>query len=399
MVTTANQPTSMNKVLAQAPEKWNLPRTADSDWWWQVLGSQFKAMLSAAGYSIFDQSTALVFFYQWVTPRLGPKPISSEAVWKSFMTDDHSPSSTPGNGASVTARPSIEPIGHYAGTASDPLNQNLTCDFLAQLYRSGQQGLNLEWFNHFKHALLGPGTPASKAEVASQSTLFVAFEITSSAIGVKAYFIPVDAPGNSASDQISRAIASASCPNLAARNQLDSFLRKDIYGRTVKPFMLGIDCISPAESRLKVYSRSRVTTFELVRHVMSVGGQRKGIQKAENQLHKLWKLTLGLPDDFPVDRELSYNSHETAGVLFYFDVAPKSALPDVKVYIPVRHYGPSDVLVANGLVQYLKSQSQGIYAQKYLETLKAFATREDINNSNGIIKALEFRYSYAYYRV
>ncbi|KAL0936942.1 dimethylallyl tryptophan synthase [Colletotrichum truncatum] len=378
---------SFNSALASLA-KWYPPRSPDRDWWWQTMGSHLETMLSAAGYSITDQFEALHFFYHLVTPRLGSKPSSPRAKWKSFMTDDYTPVEYSwkwgfGNDA-PEVRYSIEPIGHYAGASPDPLNQTATCDFLTQLYSSGLQGLDLEWFNHFKHALLGPGTPASKTDVVSQSTLFMAFEIANGPVGVKAYFIPVDAPGNKVSDQISRAIASAGSPDLPAINVLYSFLRNDTHGRTISPFMLGIDCISPAESRLKIYSRSRVTTFDLVRRVMSVGGQLKGLNEVEKELHQLWNLTLGLPDDYPTDKELPSNSHETAGVLFYFDVGFKATLPDVKVYIPVRHYAPTDEVAANGLAQYLESQGRGAYVQQYLEILDTIATKDGTSNSSGV---------------
>lgn len=389
---------SFDPAVLDSLANWFPPRSVDGDWWWQVMGGHLETMLSAAGYCITDQSIALLFFYHWVTPRLGPKPIVSESTWKSFMTDDYSPveySWKWGFGDDAPEiRYSIEPIGRYTGK-QDLLNQEATCDFLAQLHQSGLQGLNLEWFDHFKHALLGPGTPASRAEAAdhSQSTLFMAFEIaranSTAPVGVKAYFIPVDGPGNSSSDQISQAVTSA-CPNLAAINRLHSFLRNDVHGLTVRPYMLGIDCISPSKSRLKIYSRSRLTTFDLVRRVMSLGGRRKldlgnALDEAEKQLHQIWKLALGLPDDFPTDKELPFNAHETAGVLFYFDVAPhKSELPDVKVYIPVRHYAQNDAVSANGLVQYLKSQGRGAYGQQYLETLDALATKEGLSSSTGV---------------
>lgn len=368
--------------------KWFPPRSADVDWWWQVMGSHLQTMLSAGGYTISEQSEALLFFYHWVAPRMGPKPTSSEAEWKSFMTDDYSPveySWKWGFGDDAPEiRYSIEPIGHFAGTARDPLNQQATCDFLTQLQRSGLRGLSLEWFDHFKHALLGPGSPASKVTETSQSTLFLAFEHGDGPIGAKAYFVPVDAPNNSSSSQISRAIATAGCPNLVAINELNSFLQNDVHGRSIKPFMLGIDCVSPAESRLKIYSRSPVTTFDFVRHVMSFGGQRTGLEEAEQQLHQLWKMVLGLPDDFPTDKPLNFKSHETAGVLFYFDVAPKSALPDVKVYIPVHHYAPSDEVTANGLVKFLNDHGRGAYTQQYSEMLKDVATPEGMSKSNGV---------------
>ncbi|CAH0046829.1 unnamed protein product [Clonostachys solani] len=382
---------SFDPEVLDSLAKWFHPRSADGDWWWEIMGGHLETMLSAAGYSITDQSIALLFFYHWVSPRLGPRPTSSKADWKSFMTDDHSPveySWKWGFGDDAPAvRYSIEPIGCHAGTR-DILNQKATCELLTQLHRSRLQGLDLDWFNHFKHALLGPGTPAFKSKAAnlSQSTLFMSFEIADAArpVGVKAYFLPVDAPGNSSSEQIFRAIAST-CPNLVAVNQLQGFLCDDVHGRTIRPFMLGIDCVSSTKSRLKIYSRSRATSFDMVRRVMSVGGQRRGLEEAEKELHQLWKLTLGLPDDFPVNKELPFNSHETAGVLFYFDVAPdKRALPDVKVYIPVRHYAPSDEVSANGLVQYLNSQGRGAYTQQYLETLETLAIGESMSESNGV---------------
>ncbi|KAK2038976.1 aromatic prenyltransferase [Colletotrichum somersetense] len=378
---------SFNSVLASLT-KWPPTRSPDSDWWWQSVGSHLQTLLFAAGYSITDQLEALRFFYHLVTPRLGPRPSGSKAEWKSFMTDDHTPIEYSWKwgfgGEAPEVRYSIESIGHYAGASPDPLNQIATCDFLAQLYGNGLQGLDLEWFDHFKHTLLGPGTPASKAKVVSQSTLFMAFEISHGPVGVKAYFIPVEAPGYKSVNQIFRAIASAGCCNPAATSRLHSFFRNDVHGRTINPFMLGIDCIIPSESRLKIYARSRITTFDLVRRVMSIGGQRRGIEEAEKQLHRLWKLVLGLSDDAPADKELSSNSHETAGVLFYFDVASMAVLPDVKVYIPVRHYAPSDKVAAQGLVHYLKSQGRSAYVQQYLEALDTLATRESGGDSRGV---------------
>jgi 4-O-dimethylallyl-L-tyrosine synthase len=400
MVTTATQANGNKVGPPQVPlqlsfenaweslSKWFPPRSAAGDWWWQVMGSHLETLLSCADYSLADQSEALLFLYHWVAPRMGPKPLGPEAEWQSFMTDDYSPVEYSwkwgGGDSAPEVRYSIEPIGHLAGTARDPLNQKATCEFLTQLHRSGLQGLNLEWFEHFKHALLGPGTPAARSTVANQSTLFMAFEICNGPVGVKAYYIPVEAPDNSAGDQISRAIATAGCPNLEAIDELHRFLRDDTYGQTISPFMLGIDCISPAESRLKIYSRSPITSFDFVKHVMSLGGRRQGLDAAEKQLRDLWRLTLGLPDDFDADEQLAREAHQTAGVLFYFDVAPKSKLPDVKLYIPVRHYAPSDAVAANGLVQFLQAQGQGAFTSRYLEVLDSLATPDGMSKDKGV---------------
>lgn len=365
------------------------PRSQDSEWWWKVVGGHLQALLNAADYPLVDQFNALGFFYNLVAPSLGAKPEGPEAEWKSFMTDDHSPVEYSwkwgSGGGAPEIRYSVEPIGRRAGSSADPLNQEATCDLLTRLRAGKLPGLDLEWFEHFKSELLGPGTPASKAAVASQSTLFLAFEVGAGPVGVKAYFIPVEAPGNSAMNQISRAVASAGCSSLAAFTRLNDFLSSDPYGRTVKPFMLGIDCVSPAESRIKIYSRSRATSFNLVRRVMSIGGLREGIADAEEELRRLWGLVLGLEEAFAAEAELEGNdAHETAGVLFYFDVAAKAALSDVKVYIPVRHYARSDRAAAEGLVAYLESQGRAGYGRQYLEMIEMLATRNGASGSAGV---------------
>ncbi|KAF9044184.1 aromatic prenyltransferase [Panaeolus papilionaceus] len=119
----------------------------------------------------------------------------------------------------------------------------------------------------------------------------------------------------------------------------EAFLQNDCVGKSIVPIMLGIDYIHPLESRLKVYARSHLTSFSCAKHTMSFGGQRVPHGSERIQRKGLWYRVLGLPRDLLVSQELPACLHQTVGIVFYFDFGPKTPLPDVKVYMPVRHYG------------------------------------------------------------
>jgi DMATS type aromatic prenyltransferase len=118
---------------------------------------------------------------------------------------------------------------------------------------------------------------------------------------------------------------------------------------------------------------------------MTLGGRRKdSSERVSEQFHQLWKLTLGLPDDFSPEKELPRRSHLTSGTCFYFDVAPKCAFPDVKAYIPLSHYASSDAAVAKGLVQFLEKQGRAHYAEAYVRTVESLATAAGPDAATGV---------------
>ncbi|KUI71475.1 4-O-dimethylallyl-L-tyrosine synthase [Cytospora mali] len=385
---TPNNARPTNSVVWETLVRWLSSRDSDSDWWWKTTGKQLVTILADGGYNLNQQYEALLFHHQAVVSRLGPKPISIQPQWRSFMTDDYSPieySWKWGMGSDPPdVRYGIEAIGSKAGTMLDPLNQIATRDLVHQLSLS-MPDLDLSWFHHFNRALFGPGSPmASSPKLAGSSTMFLAFEMVRSQMSVKAYFIPMDTPEMSAADQILAAIKAAGYSHLDAIAKMESYLLNDAHGSTLTPFMIGIDCVNPCQSRLKIYVRSPRTSFDFVRNVMTLGGLRSGLDDVAEQFHDLWKLTLDLDPSFPSSEELPNRQHTTSGTCFYFDVAPHSSVPDVKAYIPVRHYAKSDRQVGQGLIKFLEKHGRADYAQKYMHAVESLATTDGIDASTGI---------------
>jgi 4-O-dimethylallyl-L-tyrosine synthase len=271
------------------------------------------------------------------------------------------------------------------GSTQDPFNQIPTRN-LHYILAKVIPELDLTWFEHFWHELLGPESPAASISgiPTKGSTIFAALEMLRDHLFVKTYFIPVETPELSAWQQISRAIKTSGCQSLEALNRVESYLSDRDGGTQVRPFMLAIDCVAPGASRLKIYARSNQTSFRFVRDVMTVGGLRTGLDKSLERFFDLWKRTLDLDPNASPEDELPNVDHPTSGAVFHFDVAPKSFIPDVKVYIPVRHYAKNDLQAALGLLGYLEDQGRGYYSQSYLGALDVLAPPGQLDQATGL---------------
>ncbi|KAF5011258.1 hypothetical protein FDECE_2611 [Fusarium decemcellulare] len=379
----------INQPVWKTLDKWLPPFSEDKNWWWKTLGGHLVALLNSADYDLNEQYEALLFLYRWVIPEMGPRPRSSIAAWKSFVTDDYSPIEYSWKWNFGDKRPeirySIEAMGPSAGTQQDPFNQAATQNLLYNLAKVIPE-LDLTWFDHFWRELLGPGTPAASfsGNATGSSTMFVAFEMVRDRISVKAYFIPVETPELSAADQILQAIRCAGCQSLEALDKVESYLSNGDAGSDLRPFMLAIDCVSPDASRLKIYARSTQTSFAFVRNVMTLGGLRTDIDDALDKFSALWDRTLDLGPNNSPESKLQSMDHLTSGTCFNFDVGSRSPLPDVKAYIPVRHYARNDLQAALGLLGYLEDRGSTKYSQSYLRTLEALAPPDSLDQSTGV---------------
>ncbi|KAL5589202.1 hypothetical protein FOBRF1_015730 [Fusarium oxysporum] len=386
---TLLQPRENTPLAWKTLDKWLPPLLNDSDWWWKTLGPQLNTLLTEADYDLNEQYEALLLLYRWVVPEMGPRPRSSIAPWKSFMTDDHSPIEYSWKWNSGSKKPdiryAIELVSPLAGSKQDPFNQVPTRNLVYNLAKIIPE-LDLTWFEHFWHELLGPGSPTTSTSGISTkgSTIFAALEMLHDHLSIKVYFIPVETPELSAWHQIRHAIETSGCQNLEALNHVQAYLSKHDDGRRLRPFMLAIDCVEPGASRLKIYARSNQTSFRFVRNVMTVGGLRTGLDKSLERFADLWKRTLGLDPDTSPEDELPNVDHLTSGAVFNFDVAPKSSIPDVKAYIPVRHYTNNDLHAALGLVGYLEDHGHGYYSQSYLRTLDMLAPPGQLDQATGV---------------
>ncbi|KAL4784748.1 aromatic prenyltransferase [Aspergillus varians] len=388
--------------------QWLPPRDADTDYWWKLTGLHLAKMLEAAGYSADEQLNALLFYYHWIVPYLGPAPgPNSRAQWKSLLGVEGSPIEYSWKWNTPTSKPDIrytmEAIGAFAGTPLDPLNQQATIEMLHRI-ASAVASVDLTWTNHFLATLFDHDrakyVKEAGAGVHFATTIVVAAEWLPRGLSLKTYFVPrrlgqTDGmlPMKQWEESISQLIPH--CPSRAA---MHDFLATSPEGSVLKPYMLAVDNIIPEKSRMKFYFQTPHTSFASVREIMTLGGR---IAVPEAQLQALRDLLIavsGLPADFPDAQEVpcpeQYNPSAVdnfvelpillSGYLYYFDIAPGPAAPGIKLYTPVRRYGPDDRALADGIMQWMESHGRGEYCQQYSGMLEDLTQHRKLADGKGM---------------
>ncbi|KAH7304016.1 aromatic prenyltransferase [Stachybotrys elegans] len=323
----------------------------DQTWWVQQAGVLLAGLLQHAEYRVEVQHRHLDFFARVVAPYLGvSRP--ARCAWPSFMTDDGTPLEMSwewGSGAPVI-RYSIEPIGLHAGTPLDPANLAAAPAFHKHMLQH-LPSARLEWFDHFyaffNGCLVEEQTDFARDPGDHNTSMFYAFDLPrgDDDITVKAYFFPkirARRRGQTNLNVLLDAIFSAPCVDpvkMRAATALRDFCH-EARTNNLEHEMLAIDLADPVDGRIKIYFRSRKTSFDSVCHIMTLGGR-----------HRLWKAVLGVDTD-PVDDLPVSNDHRTAGILYNVELRQDDASPVAKIYIPVRHYTNSDADVICGLGSY-----------------------------------------------
>ena len=289
------------------------------------------------------------------------------------MTDDGTPVELSWDwGWKVSApsvRYSVEPIGRYAGTLADPRNEYAGISLMQKLQRLLPE-TNLEWFDYFAGEFLvfEPPTSSQTGSEEHESRFFTAYDTNESNVAVKAYFLPAfkaAQEGQTKLQAISNAIVGM--PNYKASeyasfHMLREYMEDAPQQHSLEAEIFAIDCMDPLDSRLKVYVRSRSTSFETIKATMSLGGKLGDARMAEglSELQELMRLVLGLGDDqYAPHLQLPETEHRTGGILYYFEIRPGKKTLVPKIYIPVRHYAKNDYAVLDGLDQYLTARNQG----------------------------------------
>ena len=365
---------------------------SDFQYWWRSTGIPFAILLQKSGYSMDAQCQHLLFYYCCVVPELGAGPNAQGMPkhWRSFMTDNFSPIELSWEwgcgGNNPTVRFSIEPISQQAGTPADPLNQHATSRMVRQ-FQPLLADCDLSLFEHFSNELLSYRyTAEDLATQGHKSRTFVAFELGKEGVMLKAYFLPSFKAAElkqSTWELIVKSIENLPSYSPAAFSGLSTvqtYLNTSRQGPSIGAELFAIDCVEPTQSRLKIYVRSRETNLDSVKDVMTLGGKldNSDTVRGLEELEKLWRLVLALPEGFSSSDELPQRDHRTAGILYYFDIKQGCPTPGVKVYIPVRHYGKNDMAVAEGVASYASSRGQGQPAGRYLEALKCISTESTL---------------------
>jgi DMATS type aromatic prenyltransferase len=375
---------------------WLCPVDHTMLFWWNTTGPLLAKLLSEGHYDVHVQYQHLLFHYHYIIGSLGPQPSSKglPKLWKSFMTDDFSPLefSWSWDGALPSVRYSIEAIGAAAGTAMDPFNQHTTIALVEKL-QSAYPKVNWQWFEHFLTTLIVPGKHgcATSGSMASSSSLGLAFELQrGGGIGIKAYFSPTKSLQTNLSplDVISQAIRrlEQDGDKFASFSHLLDFVATDARGAALEFLGVAVDCVEPHLSRLKVYARSPDTSFETVRKIFALGYPSCSSQMEQDlqKLHELWILVLQQESEAGIEATLPFIDHQTAGILYNFDIKLGSNLPIPKVYMPVKHYSTSDFASARGLASFLRNAERDDFMGGYMRVLEEFHQYRSLEKSRGL---------------
>lgn len=326
-------------------------------------------MMRLAGYPEESQAIHRVFFNQHVARSLGPYPtkMKDRLLWRSFMTDDHTPLemswSWSDDSDTPVVRYAAEPIGWLAGTASDPLNSKATVVCLGDTL-PWAPSLDLKWYKHFLRSLVADTKDEQSARPLAAEPLsqtFIAFDLEKESMTVKYYFLPSLKSAichKTNFELIEESILKMPEADNSLTSCLDTittYIRSQTPDNQLHVEIFAIDCVSPSESRLKIYVRSRNTTFDGMLDVMTLGGRTsKFADETVGSLRELWCACFSVENTTEaMSQPLKNKNHRTGGLLYYFELKPGAKMPTSKVYLPVRHYAESDDQVARGLSDYL----------------------------------------------
>ncbi|KAJ6101985.1 hypothetical protein N7486_004412 [Penicillium sp. IBT 16267x] len=292
------------------------------------------------------------FFRQSVAPSLGPHPRGHGDCdnWKSFMTDDNTPVElswcwstsleTP------TVRYSADPIGKFAGQKVDPINTAASLQ----------------------------AATVSKCTNPRTRGNDIAFDLLESSIVVKQYYLPgwkALAEGKSKPTVVEEALKKLSEPAnalLSSFEVLNDFIKS--FPEQSQPTMeiVAIDCLDPAQSRLKIYFRSQATTLHSVWDILTLGGRAPKTPEEKDSFRELWCSVFGLnQNEYKDHQPLLEKRHRTGGILYYFEMKKGATVPKSKVYLPVRHYAQNDDQISRGLSKYLAGRGKRLATGSYYD--------------------------------
>ncbi|MCJ1452205.1 hypothetical protein MMC28_002547 [Mycoblastus sanguinarius] len=333
--------------------------------WEDTLGRGLVILLQNAGYSLDAQHRSLQFFQDLVVPRLGPAPWKHQRspVWASFMTDDGLPIELSWDwgrrGDKPRVRFCMEPVGAQAGTSQDPTNRLAGPCFVEEL-QAAYIGFNDIWFNHLAQALAVFDQQIIGEADIHDSRMFLGFDLGDDGVATKAYFSSkFKAMATTRTDLHVLTTAIAGLPGMcpvahAAFQKLAHFIERSGHSSNLELEGLSVDCVDPIRSRIKLYVRCVNSCLESIEEIITLGGELCAslYSRGLEELRLLWKLLFGeQPGKLTMNGS---NSSRTAGIMYNFEFQRGLGIPIPKVYIPVRHYCPSDEHILQGLEAYFR---------------------------------------------
>lgn len=377
--------------------------TDDEQFWWKLTGRHLARMMLEAGYPEARQVECLLFHRFTIVPTFGPQPVSSEPWYRSRVA------ASAGDGAPISyswrfgtaekqpyIRNYIEPLGPLTGTAADPNNEVATKALLNEFTRS-LPNVDMSLFWTFEPHLRNQFSSKAEREQYAGPSVLTGVEMLpdSNAIDIKMYLYPriPEQINKLLSTTLPQAMREAYGDNvsLESLNVVKDFLSNHADGRQLGPRgTTAIDCCKIDESRLKFYMATPNTCFDHIASVMTVGGLRPLSPKILASLRELWYELNGLPADFPTSEPVptpvgqDSNAMSHKGVGFYYDIQPRLALPDVKIFIDVRKHTKSDMAAAETVVSFLERHGRGPNPRAYLNVLRDIVPAEELEARTGV---------------
>ncbi|KAK6189528.1 hypothetical protein LQW54_013174 [Pestalotiopsis sp. IQ-011] len=369
--------------------------------WWQEISHPFVSLMQSAGYSSGNQDHYVEFVKQFIIPSLGPRPAVTESGTRlphfdSFCSDDFSPLELSWNVGPKTSKIRIgfEPIGPHAGTAKDPFNQDEPTVVMSRLLHHKKGPIDGQLWEFFvKHlhvdAKHAHDIVSRMAPNEHMTTNTISFDLVGQHPSPKVYFytIPIsllkDAPAGEIMTDLIPELPMNLAPSFEqVRDFVFDYKRQRDNENILRLELISFDAVAPTESRLKVYLRTQETCRVRVNEVYTLGGRLQGpeIDAGVELIRCFYEHVLGVPgdaDDLPPSR------HRTAGIIFNMELAHDRAAPVPKVYVPVRHYGGTDLRIAQSLSGFFRACGLGDLADTYVDAVQRAFPSHDFSNTVG----------------
>ncbi|EQB43852.1 aromatic prenyltransferase [Colletotrichum gloeosporioides Cg-14] len=142
---------------------------------------------------------------------------------------------------------------------------------------------------------------------------------------------------------------------------LKTFLTTD--GKDNLIHFFAIDCVAPhMKPRFKVYTHTHVNSLASAQHVMTMGGRLP----TPKFLNTVWPLLMDMEDVPLAERDglqkpLAEPDSKYCGLNPTFELMPGSAVPHVKMYVPVWQYARDEPGVVRRYQRLLETQGLGDY--------------------------------------
>lgn len=348
-------------------------------------------------------------------PYFGPAPASDGTFhWPTVNTIQGPPVEYSWKWNTRTGSPEVrytfEAVDRFSGSPKDPLNQGPSRDMLFHI-ASAYPNVDLAWTNHFLATLFDHDQHRYAQEQDDDqitTTVMVAAEFVESGLNIKVYFKSRRLGMREIPLEVYKDAISQVCPVSAAASVLYDFLNDDPEGQLLTPAyaqshsfqitlsssdflprILGLDCLSAPNSRIKLYFRTPRVRFSTIHTIMTLN-HRKDVSAAQTEsLRTLLAAVTGLSLDFPDDADwpiharfedlVNKSSAKVPLVYpacgFYFDIAPGRDVPNVKVQVPLYVYGRDEQQLADGVAQWMKDNERGKFADLFLKALPRLGDR------------------------